>query len=252
MRVAALGTGAASVESASTQLLEVDYPDVMAPGANRRADLVIGDSAAAGTSQVRAADQAVFAGALVVQSGSAGSVSKLAATGTQAISLVAPPPPAATPPGPHPLSGITLAGGSGTGALTAIDPTLQSIVSNGPVDMTAVGGPTSLLANGPQTFIVTNGPLNLSGSGSAAQTVINTTAPASQQIVLASGGINIGPFASIGGGPELATSATDPATASANQTQRIHDELDPALFRASNEVDEDNQAGRRRQAQICR
>jgi hypothetical protein len=236
MRVAALGTGKASVETASTQLLEVDYPDVMAPGATRTADLIIGDAAAAGTSLVKAVDQAVFAGSVTVQSGP-GARSELAASGSQTVSTV--------------TGGVTITtSGTGAGASASIDPTSQSIVTAGTGSMTGNSGPVSIGSSGPQTLVfMGNGLFTMSGLSPASQATISTTAPGSQQTVLAAGGFTVGPNASIGGGAENNLGGAAAGAASTNQVLRTQEELDDTLSRASGETEQENR--RRGAVQIC-
>ena len=233
VRVAALGSGKASIESGTTQLIEVDYPEVMAPGASRRADLVVGDTGANGTSLVQAVDQSVFAGSITVQSGSGpGSLSKLGATGTQYLSTL---------PG-----GISVLSGSGAGSAATIDPTLQSLVANGTIFITGAGGPASILAAGPQTITITNGALNMLGTGPNAQATLVTTSPT--QNILASGGRTIGPFASIGAGS--ATAALTPGGGTANELVRTQETQGQTL--RDTEISEDERDRLKRGGQMCR
>ena len=166
LRVAALGAGTASVEAGRSQLLELDYPSQMqTTGGEGR--LIIGDVNAVGTSRVRALDpllvtpanQTIFAHSITIQAGTANSTSELKATGAQAISTL------------H--GGIDVLGGSGDNSLAQIDPTLQTILSNGTISVIAGSGVnaiaqitanTGTTPNG-QTILVTNGDIELVAGG---------------------------------------------------------------------------------------
>jgi hypothetical protein len=144
LHVAALGSGTARIDSGGSQLLEIDYPELMQ--ANRDGRITIGDATGAGVSFIRAAvDQQVFAKSIDLRGGQAsGATAKMTAANTQNISTL--------------LGGITATGGSGAGASALIDPIVQNILSNGPLAVLggagngAVGG---LTGTGSQVVLVT-------------------------------------------------------------------------------------------------
>ena len=213
LRVAALGTGDAAVESLGSQLIELDYPSQMQ--ATRDGRLIIGDVNAAGTSRVRAGDpavltssanQSIFARAITIQAGGNNTVSELKATGSQVITTL--------------QGGIDVLGGSGNDSLAQIDPTLQTILSNGAINV--IGGSginavaqivanTGTTLNG-QTILTTNGDITLEG-GSAAGAGAFITNEGSSSFVGAAGEIFLTPgtvagadaIISVGSGPGVLT-----------------------------------------------
>jgi hypothetical protein len=180
MYVAALGTGTARIETSGSQLLEIDYPELMQ--ANRDGRITVGTTATQGVSLIQAAgNQDIFAKSIAVQGGqAAGGLSKLSATNTQTISTV--------------LGGISATGGAGGSGL--IDPLVQNILSNGLVSATggsgagAVGG---ILGNGSQTILVTAGggsTLVVSG-GSGANAFGQITTTGNEQRIGTAGGFDL-------------------------------------------------------------
>jgi hypothetical protein len=167
LRVAAFGAGDASVESLGSQLIELDYPSQM-QFTGRDGRLIIGDVNAVGTSRVRAGDpaapatlvnQMIFAKSISIQSGLVNSISELKATGAQVITTL--------------QGGIDVLGGSGNNSLAQIDPTLQTILSNGSINVIAGTGvnanaqiiaATGTTLNG-QTILTTNGDIVLEAGG---------------------------------------------------------------------------------------
>jgi hypothetical protein len=189
LRVAALGTGDASVESLGSQLIELDYPSQMQ--ATRDGRLVIGDVNVAGTSRVRAGDpavpaslvnQTVFARSISIQSGAANSISELKSTGAQVITTL--------------QGGIDITGGSGSNTLAQIDPILQTILSNGTIfieggtgvnSIAQIVAATGTTLNG-QTILTTNGDIQLT-AGSAPGAAALITNSGSSSFVGTSGSI---------------------------------------------------------------
>jgi filamentous hemagglutinin family protein len=167
LRVAALGTGTASIESGASQLLEVTYPEVMQTSGLTGA-MVIGDVNAAGVSRVKAVDQSVFAGSIVVQSGAVNSLSELKASGAQTVSTL--------------TGGISILGGSGDNSLAQIDPTTQTILSNGTIAIQGGSGVNSIaqiVSGSGQTVYSTNGNLTLTGgTNTNADALITNVGPA--------------------------------------------------------------------------
>jgi hypothetical protein len=209
MRVAALGSGTASVEAGTVQLIELDYPAQM-QFTNRDGRLIIGDINAAGISRVRAQDpllltpanQTIFARSITIQSGATGSISELKASGAQVITTL--------------QGGIDVFGGSGDNTLAQIDPTTQTILSNGTISVEGGSGINSIAQivaatgttlNG-QTILSTNGDILLSG-GSAPGAAAFITNTGSSSFVGASGDIILTPgtvagadaIISVGNGP---------------------------------------------------
>jgi filamentous hemagglutinin family protein len=179
IRVTALGSGTASIQATGSQLLEVDYPQLMQ--ATRNGELIIGDTAANGNSLVLATDQAVFAGSIVIEGGQAAdSASKLSASNTQAITTL--------------QGGIDILGGSGTNSLATIDPIIQTILVNGPLFLLGGSGSNadaSIVSTGAQTILTTNGNILLTGGpGSGADAFISGGSP---QQIFASGSIILQP-----------------------------------------------------------
>ena len=168
MRVAALGAGTASVESGASQLLEVTYPEVMQSSGLTGA-MVIGDVNVAGTSRIKAVDQTVIAGSIIVQSGALGSISELKASGTQTVSTL--------------TGGISVIGGSGDNSLAQIDPLTQTILSNGALNVqggSGVNAIAQIVSASAQTIYATNGDFTLSGgSASGAAAFITNGGPVS-------------------------------------------------------------------------
>ena len=207
VKVAALGTGDASVESTGSQLIELDYPaQLQVVGRDGR--MIIGDVNAAGTSRVRSAsNQTVFAKSITIQAGGVNSISELKAAGAQAISTM--------------QGGISVLGGSGNDSKAQIDSTTQSIVSNGSILVQGGSGTnavaqiianTGTTPNG-QTVVSTNGNILVSG-GSAAGAAASISNDGSSSFVGAgSGSINMSPgtvagadaIISVGNGPGTLT-----------------------------------------------
>ncbi len=166
MRVAALGTGTANIESGASQLIELDYPGQM-QGLTLDGRLTIGDTAAAGKSRVGAVDQTVFAKSVLVQTGGpgAGTQSELKSSGKQVISL---------------LNGnLDVLGGSGNNSLAQIDPTDQTILGNGAVNVTGGSGTNAvarIISQGTQTLWTTNGNINITGGSGAGSSASITAA----------------------------------------------------------------------------
>lgn len=171
MRVAALGTGTASVTSGGNQVIELDYPDMMYT--NRDGTLKLGDPEAQSVSTVSAAgDQTIIAREIFIEGGGptevgtgAAASSKLNADGAQVISTL--------------LGGITIAGGGGDGASASIDPSSQSIVTNGPLLLTGGSGSnatSSIFSSGSLFIAATFGDIVLTGgTGSGASASITTS-----------------------------------------------------------------------------
>lgn len=179
LRVAALGSGTASIQATGSQLLEVDYPQLMQ--ATRNGELIIGDAAANGDSLVLATDQTVFAGSILIEGGQAAdSTSKLSASNTQTITTL--------------QGGIDILGGSGTDSLATIDPIIQTILVNGPLLLLGGSGSNadaSIVSTGAQTILATNGNILLTGGpGSGADAFISGGSP---QQIFASGSIILTP-----------------------------------------------------------
>jgi filamentous hemagglutinin family protein len=146
LHVAALGSGTARIESGGSQLLEIDYPELMQ--ATRDGRITIGDATATGVSFVRAAvDQQVFARSIDLRGGqAAGATAKMTAANIQNISTL--------------LAGITATGGSGTGASALIDPVIQNILVNGTLAVQGGAGNNALgglTGTGSQVVLVTQG-----------------------------------------------------------------------------------------------
>jgi filamentous hemagglutinin family protein len=190
MRIAALGSGMASIASGASQLLELDYPEQMQ--SVRDGTLTIGDASAVGNSLIQAVDQSVFARSILIQAGSgAGSTAKLTASNTQTLTTL--------------QGGISLTGGSGNNSLASIDPLVQTILSNGTVSLLGgVGGnaDASIVSSGSQTVFTTNGNITLmGGSGSGADAFISSFGT---QLISTTGNITLQPVvgdAFISGGP---------------------------------------------------
>jgi hypothetical protein len=172
LRVAALGTGTAKLQAGGAQLLEIDYPELMQGARDGR--ITVGNAAALGDSIIRAPSQDIFARSLTVLGGAAaGADAKVDVSGAQNISLVRSVFTAGA-------AGATVTGGAGGSAL--IDPTIQNILSAGPIAVAGGSGPGTvggIVATGDQTILVTStGAANISvdgGSGANAFGQITTT-----------------------------------------------------------------------------
>ncbi len=198
LRVAALGTGAAGIESLGAQLIELDYPALM-QATNRDGRLVIGDVNAVGTSRVRAGDpsiagnqvnQTIFAKSIEIQSGATNSISELKATGAQVITTL--------------QGGIDVTGGSGNNTLAQIDPITQTILANGTIFVEGGTGTNSIAQivaasgttlNG-QTILTTNGNIQLTGGAAGSAALITNSG--SSSFVGTSGSILLTPGSSAG------------------------------------------------------
>jgi hypothetical protein len=201
--VAARGTGTAKIEAGASQLLEVGYPQVMTGSASSGV-LKVGYADTAGTSRVKAVDQNVFAGSIVVQSGSGnGSIAELKASNDQVISTV--------------LGGIEVLGGAGNDTLAQIDPVTQTILVNGGVDVIGGSGNNAvaqiLNGSGAQTLLATNGDIALTGgTGTGANALITSgglqTVGTSGSIVLTNG---VNPLGGAGGTASISPLGNPPA-----------------------------------------
>jgi hypothetical protein len=93
-----------------------------------------------------------------------GSLSKLSANNTQTISTL--------------LGGIEISGGTGDNSLATIDPLVQAILVNGPVDVAGGSGgnaDASIVSAGIQNLVNTNGDVSLTGgSGAGADAIISS------------------------------------------------------------------------------
>jgi filamentous hemagglutinin family protein len=170
--VAARGTGTAKIESGASQLLEVGYPEVMTTGSTTGV-LKVGDADTAGISRVKAVDQNVFAGSVIVESGSGnGAIAELKAVNDQWISTLG--------------GGLQVIGGSGSNTVAQIDPVTQTIVVNGSIDIFGGSGTNSvaqiLNGTGAQTLLATNGDVFLEGG----------TGPSSDSQIVSGGTQTIG------------------------------------------------------------
>ena len=199
MSVAARGTGLASIESGASQLIELDYPQMM-QGATLNGVLTVGDVAAAGKSRIGAVDQVIFAKSVLVQTGgpAAGTQSEIKSTGKQVMSI---------------LNGsLQVLGGSGNNSLAQIDPTDQNILVNGNVDVTGGSGINSvaqITSQGTQTLWTTNGGITVTGgTGAGSNASITSTGV---QSLSASGGITT---ISTAGGGSATIGGAAPATSS--------------------------------------
>ena len=201
--VASRGTGTAKVESGAGQLLEIGYPQVMTGSASSGV-LKIGYADTAGTSRVKAVDQNVFAGSIIVESGSGnGSIAELKATNAQVISTV--------------LGGIQVLGGAGNDTLAQIDPVTQTILVNGGIDVVGGSGTNAvaqiLNGSGAQTLFATNGDLALTGgTGAGANALITSgglqTVGTSGSIILTNG---VNPLGGAGGTASISPLGNPPA-----------------------------------------
>ena len=200
MRVAALGTGLANIESGASQLIELDYPGQM-QGTGLDGRLIVGDIAAAGKSRIGAIDQTIFAKSVLVQTGGPGAntQSEIKSTGRQVMSI---------------LNGsLQVLGGAGANSLAQIDPTDQNILVNGSVLVQGGGGANSvaqIVSQGTQTLFTTNGNIDvIGGAGAGANASITSVGV---QSLSASGGITA--TNTPGGGSGTIGGAAPPASSS--------------------------------------
>lgn len=204
LRVAAFGSGTASIESGASQLLEITYPQMMQT-TGLAAGLIVGGTSAgtavAGTSRIKAVDQTIFAGTIWVETGlnSASPTqrfSEIKATNNQVITTL--------------NGGIRILGGAGDNTLAQIDPVNQTIVVNGGIDVVGGSGVNAvaqiLNGTGAQTLLATNGNIALTGgTGVGANALITSgglqTVGASGTIALTStpggGSASISPLGSV-------------------------------------------------------
>ena len=186
LKVASLGMGSARVVAAGNQLIAADYPFMMQGTADGR--IIIGHWSALGSALVSGANQDIFARSILIRGGTQTSATaRLDATGTQTISILTPSSTIA--------AGITVAGGAG--GFASLDPTVQTIVSNGPIQVQGGSGPgtyAQIDSSGPQTVLVT-GPATADsvriagGGGDGAYAAITTTHP--DMVLGTSGGITL-------------------------------------------------------------
>jgi hypothetical protein len=136
---------------------------------------------------IKATNQDIFARSITIRGGSTGAATaKLDSSGNQVISILTP----STLP-----SGITVAGGAGGSA--SLDPLVQTILSNGPLQVLGGSGSNAfalIQSSGPQTILVTgpatpNSVLIQGGSGNNAYAAITTPDPA--MALGTSGGISL-------------------------------------------------------------
>jgi filamentous hemagglutinin family protein len=199
LRVAAFGSGTASIESGASQLLEVTYPQMMQT-TGLAAGVIVGGTqagtAVAGTSRIKAIDQNIFAGTIWVETGATNSLSEIKATNDQVISTL--------------NGGIRILGGAGDNTLAQIDPVNQTIVVNGGIDVVGGSGVNAvaqiLNGTGAQTLLATNGNIALTGgTGVGANALITSgglqTVGASGTIALTStpggGSASISPLGNV-------------------------------------------------------
>jgi filamentous hemagglutinin family protein len=179
MEVAAMGTGSATVSSGGNQHIELDYPDLMY-NASRDGRLKVGDEEAQGISTLFASgDQTIVARSITIEGGGPsetgdgdGASSEISADGAQVISTLL----------EDILSGgISVIGGDGDNASAALDPSSQSIVTNGSLFISGGGGSNStgsVFSSGSQFIVATLGDINLTGgggSGASASIVTSST-----------------------------------------------------------------------------
>ncbi len=186
LKVASFGTGTAKIVAGGNQLIEADYPELMQ--GTRDGRIYIGDPAALGPAFIQGVNQDIFARAIIIRGGvTAASTAKLDASGTQTISILT---PSAIP------AGITVAGGAGGSA--SLDPTVQTIVSNGQIQVLGGSGFNAfadIFSAGPQTILVTAAPiladsiLIQGGTGTNTYAAITSTNPTMQ--LGTSGGITL-------------------------------------------------------------
>jgi hypothetical protein len=168
-------------------------------GANGAGVLAIGRANgvnAAGNSLVQAVDQNVFAGSILVQGPSnAGAMSKISASNTQTISTL--------------LGGIEVFGGAGDNSLATIDPLVQTILVNGPVDVAGGSGgnaDASIVSAGTQTLVNTNEDITLTGgSGAGADAIISSLGA---QSIITSGDVALTGGAGINADALISSSTT--------------------------------------------
>ena len=159
LRVAAIGGGSATLSSGASQLLQIDYPELMQSVRDGR--IIVGNAGASGTSLIRAVDQDLFARSIAVFGGSgAGATAKIDVSGTQNISLVS--------SAVSPTASLTVAGGAGNDAKALIDPLIQNILVNGGIAVSGGGGINAvggIIGTGDQIILSTAG-----GAGNIAVT----------------------------------------------------------------------------------
>ncbi len=168
--VAARGAGTAKIESGASQLLEVGYPEIMT-GSTSIGVLKVGYADTAGASRVKAVDQRIFAGSIIVESGSGnGSIAELGAVNSQVISTL--------------KGGITVQGGAGANTVAKIGlPLSQTILANG--DVNVIGGLGSnaiaqiVSGSGSQTLYSSFGDIALENEGAG---VVEVTSGGTQTI----------------------------------------------------------------------
>jgi hypothetical protein len=189
LRAAAMGSGTASITAGASQLLELDYPEQFTQGSTGGV-LMVGDTAAAGTSRIASVDQNLFARAITIQGpAGAGKKSELKASGTQIITTL--------------NGGVAVFGGSGDNTLAQIDPVTQTILVNGPIEIVGGSGLNAiaqiLSGTGTQTIFATNGDITLTGgTGAGADALIESLGT---QTISATG--SIVPTSTPGGGNAL-------------------------------------------------
>ena len=203
LHVAANGGGSATLQSGGSQLLQIDYPELMQSGRDGR--ITVGSLGATGTSVIRAVDQDIFARSIDVVGGAiAGANAKVDVSNVQNISLVS--------SGFTPTASLTVQGGAGGTAL--IDPVSQTILSNGAISVLGGTGPgtsAGIFSTNDQIIVVTNPNSATSfllqgGTGANASAQITTSGLIQQ--IRTPGGITITPgaganadaFFSVGGG----------------------------------------------------
>ena len=151
LRVAAIGGGSATLSSGASQLLQIDYPELMQSGRDGR--IFVGNVGASGTSLIRAVNQDVFARSIAVLGGSGvGATAKIDVSGTQNISLVS--------SAVSPTASLTVAGGAGNDAKALIDPLVQNILVNGSIFVFGGGGTNAvggIIGTGDQVILSTGG-----------------------------------------------------------------------------------------------
>lgn len=208
MVVAALGSGMAKVESGASQLLEIGYPLIM-QGPNGSGLLALGQANgvnATGNSLVQAVDQSVFAGSIHVQGPSgAAATSKLSASNVQTISTL--------------LGGLTVTGGLGDNSLATVDPVTQTILVNGPVDVTGGDGgnaDASIVSDGTQTILNTSGGMTLTaGPGAGSDAIISSFGA---QNIASAGDIAVSGSAGLNADAMITTSGAQTITAGGDIT----------------------------------
>jgi filamentous hemagglutinin len=161
---------------------------------------------AMGNSLVQAVDQSVFAGSVHVHGPSgAGATSKLSATNVQTISTL--------------LGGLTVTGGLGDNSLATVDPVTQTILVNGPVNVTGGDGgnaDASIVSGGAQTILNTNGGMTLTaGFGAGSDAIISS---AGGQSLTSAGDISVSGSAGPNSDAIITTSGAQTITAGGDIT----------------------------------